>query len=327
MSTSKTALILGVSGQDGAYLARLLLRKGYRVVGGSRDAQSARARGSSLGLNRLGIEPQIEWATVSLVDFRSVLACLEKFKPDEIYHLSGQSSVFLSHQQPVETFESITVATLNLLEAVRITRLPTRIYHACSSECFGEAEMPCDERTPFHPRSPYAVAKSAAFWIVSNYREAYRLHASSGILFNHESPLRADRFVTQKIVQAATRISKGSKEKLELGNLDVKRDWGWAPEFVEGMWKMLQLDAPTDFVLATGVLHPLRDFLDRAFRSVELDWKEHVVIKHELLRPLDLKSVVGNASKAKRELGWEARTGFDEIVRGMMDAALGRKLE
>ena len=222
----KTALICGISGQDGAYLAQLLLSKGNRVVGTSRDAQI-----SSFGnLVRLGIRDRIEVESAALSDFRSVLQVLIKVEPDEIYNLAGQSSVALSFQQPVETLESISVGTLNLLEAIRFTRQPIKLYNACSGECFGDIADAADESTPFRPRSPYAVAKAAAFWEVANYREAYNIFACSGILFNHESPLRPARFVTRKIVSAACRIAAGSREKLQLGNIAIQRDRGWAPE-------------------------------------------------------------------------------------------------
>ena len=228
----KTALICGVSGQDGSYLARLLLSKGYLLWGTSRDAQ-----GSSLSnLRTLGIREQVNMLSVVPEDFRSVFTAIKKSSPDEIYFLAGQSSVGLSFDQPAETIESVVIGTLNVLDACRMSDKAIRFYHAGSSECFGDSKgRPANEQTPFNPRSPYAVAKASAFWLVDNYREAYGLFACTGMLFNHESPLRPARFVTQKIVQAAKRISKGSKEKLMLGRLDISRDWGWAPEYVEAM--------------------------------------------------------------------------------------------
>jgi GDPmannose 4,6-dehydratase len=245
----KTVLIFGISGQDGAYLARLLLSKGYHVHGTARDAQM-----SSFGnLRLLGIKEQITFHSMALNDFRSVLQVLAKVRPDEIYNLAGQSSVGLSFDQPVETLESISVGTLNLLEAIRFIGSPMKLYSAGSSECFGNTGgEPADEETPFRPRSPYAVAKATAFWEVANYREAYNLFACTGILFNHESTLRPERFVTQKIVKSACRIAAGSKEKLHLGNISISRDWGWAPEYVEAMWQILQQQKPDDFVIATG---------------------------------------------------------------------------
>lgn len=257
MKKPKTALICGISGQDGAYLAQWLLQQGYLVYGTSRDAQMA----SFSNLKRLGIHTQIHLESMALNDFRSVLQVLSKVEPDEIYNLAGQSSVGLSFQQPMDTLESITTGTLNLLETLRFTELPAKFYSASSSECFGDTgEVAADESTPFHPRSPYAVAKAAAFWAVSNYREAYHLFACSGLLFNHESPLRPERFVTRKIVATAVRIANGSGEKLHLGNVSIRRDWGWAPEYVQAMWLMLQQEQADDFVIATGEAYSLEDF-------------------------------------------------------------------
>ncbi|TAN57360.1 MAG: GDP-mannose 4,6-dehydratase, partial [Rhodospirillales bacterium] len=230
------ALIFGVGGQDGAYLSKLLLDKGYDVHGTSRDAELS----AFSGLVRLGVRERVRTHSAVLTDFRSVFQVINKVAPDEIYNLAGQSSVALSFEQPAETLESISAGTLNILEALRLTGRHVRFYNAGSSECFGNTgEIPADENTPFRPRSPYAVAKAAAYWQVANYREAYGLFACSGLLFNHESPLRPSRFVTRKIALAALRIADGSKEVLELGNLDIKRDWGWAPEYVDAMWRML----------------------------------------------------------------------------------------
>src|ERR1700731_3759617 len=267
----RKALITGISGQDGAYLAELLLREGYLVIGTSRDAQITSFR----NLRRLGIEKKVGLESVALNDFRSVLQVLTKVEPDEIYHLAGQSSVALSFEQPVETQESIYLGTLNLLEAIRFTGKAIKLYNASSSECFGDlGGAAATEETAFRPRSPYAVAKSAAFWQVSNYREAYNIFACSGILFNHESPLRPERFVTQKIVRSACRIAQGDQEKLQLGNIEIQRDWGWAPEYVEAMYLMLQQESPEDFVIATGQTRKLQDFVATAFDAVGLDWGE-----------------------------------------------------
>ena len=262
----KTALICGISGQDGSYLARLLLDKGYEVVGTSRDAQMS----GFANLSKLGILGNVRVVSMAMNDFRSVLQVLSQIKPDEVYNLAGQSSVALSFEQPVETLESITVGTLNLLEAIRFLGRDIRFYNANSSECFGDAgEIAADERTPFRPRSPYAVAKSAAFWEVDNYREAYGLYACSGILFNHESPLRPERFVTQKIVRAACRIAAHKQGTLKLGNLSIQRDWGWASEYVDAMWRMLQQDTPDDYVLATGRTTSVREFCRLAFARLQ----------------------------------------------------------
>ncbi|AFY95609.1 GDP-mannose 4,6-dehydratase [Chamaesiphon minutus] len=311
----KQALICGVSGQDGAYLAQLLLAKGYKVCGTSRDAQIS----SFHNLARLGIRDRVQFTSMSLTDFRSVLQVLTKVKPDEIYNLAGQSSVALSFDQPVETLESIATGTLNLLEAIRFMSSPIKFYNASSGECFGDTgDTPADETSPFRPRSPYAVAKAAAFWEVANYREAYGLFACSGILFNHESPLRPTRFVTQKIIAAARRIAGGDMEPLKLGNLAVKRDWGWAPEYVEAMYLMLQQDQPDDFVISTGQSHTLEDFVAKAFAAVGLDWRSHVEIDRTLFRPTDLAGGLGDPSKAKNKLGWQARHQMPDVVKMMV---------
>jgi GDPmannose 4,6-dehydratase len=317
MNESKRALICGISGQDGAYLARLLLEKGYTVIGTSRDMQITPFQ----HLARLNIRDKIQFESMAITDFRSVLQVLIKVMPDEIYNLAGQSSVALSFQQPVETLESIGLGTLNLLEAVRFVDRPVRIYSASSGECFGDTGGDAaDELTPLRPRSPYAVAKSAAFWEVANYREAYGLFACSGLLFNHESPLRPERFVTRKVVAAACRIAAGNKEKLRLGNIDIQRDWGWAPEYVDAMWRMLQQAAPDDFVIATGESHSLRSFVAEAFSCVGLDWQDWVVTDENFMRPTDLAVGRANPEKAQRILGWRAQARMPQVVRMMVDA-------
>lgn len=313
---SKKALITGVSGQDGAYLARLLLEKGYTVIGASRDATVTRLH----NLESLGIRQQVIMESMAMNDFRSVIQTVKKNMPDEIYNLAGQSSVSLSFEQPVETQESISLSTLNLLEAIRFLDYPVRLYSAGSSECFGNTEIPADESTPFCPRSPYAVAKAAAFWQVANYREAYAVHACSGILFNHESPLRPERFVTKKIVAAACRIANGSQEKLQLGDITISRDWGWAPEYVEAMWLMLQQDRPDDYVIATGETRSLTNFVDQAFSSFGLDWQNYVISQPSLKRPSDIQISRGNPSKAMTQLGWQAKSKMDDAVRMMVNA-------
>lgn len=316
---AKTALICGVSGQDGSYLAEFLLAKGYSVYGSSRDAQL----NSFANLTRLGIKDRVQLVSMSLHDFRSVLQGLTRIQPDEVYNLAGQSSVALSFEQPVETMDSIVIASLNLLEALRFIKHPTRLYNSCTSECFGDiGAAVADESFPFHPRSPYAVAKAAAFWQVANYREAYGLHACSGIFCNHESPLRPPRFVTRKIVASACRIAGGSREKLALGNMSIRRDWGWAPEYVDAMWRTLQLERPGDFVIATGESNGLEDFVAEAFRCVGLDWHEFVVTDSSLCRPTDLPSVCGNPAKAREVLGWAAQRRMKEVVREMVRAEL-----
>jgi GDPmannose 4,6-dehydratase len=313
------ALICGISGQDGAYLAELLLRRGYTVIGTSRDAQTA----PFTSLSRLGIAGQVQLESMATYDFRSVLNILRKCEPDEVYNLSGQSSVGLSFGQPVETLDSIIAGTLNMLESIRFLGKPIRFYNAGSGECYGNTDAGgAVEDTQFRPRSPYAVAKAAAYWLVANYREAYGLHATTGILFNHESPLRPERFVTRKIVAAAARIKHGSDEKLELGNLEVRRDWGWAPEYVEAMWKMLQCATPDDFIIATGVSHSLEEFAQAAFAELDLDWRDHTIRSPSLLRPTDIADGKGDAAKAQRVLGWKARTHMQEVVSRMIRAEL-----
>jgi GDPmannose 4,6-dehydratase len=313
----KKAVITGISGQDGAYLAKLLLDEGYSVCGTSRDAQIS----SFTNLQKLGIRDQVHLESVALNDFRSVIQVLFKIQPDEVYHLAGQSSVSLSFEQPVETQESVYVATLNLLEAIRFTGKKIRFYNASSSECFGDINSAAaDEETAFRPRSPYAVAKSAAFWQVANYREAYGLFACSGILFNHESPLRPERFVTQKIAAAACRIAAGKQKSITLGNINVQRDWGWAPEYVEAMHMMLQREIPDDFVIATGESHRLADFAATAFAHVGLDPKDHLVIDQELLRPTEIMTGRGNPEKAASKLGWKPRFRMADVARMMVEA-------
>ncbi|BAY15178.1 GDP-D-mannose dehydratase [Anabaenopsis circularis NIES-21] len=312
----KKALICGVSGQDGAYLAELLLNRGYIVCGTSRDAQMS----SFHNLVRLGIRDQIKLASVALTDFRSVLQVLTKIQPDEVYNLAGQSSVGLSFEQPVETLESIATGTLNLLEAIRFIGAPIKLYNAGSSECFGNTgEQPADEDTPFRPRSPYGVAKATAFWEVANYREAYGLFACSGILYNHESPLRPERFVTQKIISAACRIAQGTDNHLYLGNLSVRRDWGWAAEYVNAMYLMLQQEQPDDYVIATGETSKLEDFVAQAFACVGLDWQEYVTTDSSLLRPTDIVVGRGNPAKAKEKLGWQAKYTMKDVVQMMIE--------
>ena len=318
---AKRALISGISGQDGAYLAKLLLEKGYQVFGTARDAQMA----SFQNLETLGIRQRVTLLSMALNDFRSVLQSLSRSKPDEVYNLAGQSSVGLSFDQPVETLESITLGTLNLLEAIRFLQQPIRLYSAGSSECFGDTGgAPADESTPFRPRSPYAVAKSAAHWEVANYREAYNLFACTGILFNHESPLRPVRFVTRKIIAAACRIAAGSGEKLQLGNISIARDWGLASEYVDAMWRMLQQATPGDYVIATGETNTLEAFIAKTFAQLSLDWQEHVSSDPSLLRPSEIMVSRGNPDKAVRDLGWRAENHMRDVIRIMIDAEQGK---
>lgn len=311
----KRALICGVGGQDGAYLAQLLLSKGYQVWGTSRDAQAA----SFSNLRKLGVLEQVITISMASNDFRSVLSALKRSEPDEVYFLSGQSSVALSFEQPVETLESITIGTLNLLEAVRFLERPIKVYHAGSSESFGDTgQRAVDEEMPYRPRSPYGVAKASAQWLVHNYRDAYGLFACNGILFNHESPLRPPRFVTRKIISAACRIASGSQEKLKLGRLDIVRDWGWAPEYVEAMWLMLQQPDPTDFIISTGEANSLEAFTVAAFDAVGLDWREHVEVDEAIFRPTDISWSQGDSSKAQSLLGWYPKSKMHAVIKQMV---------
>ncbi len=315
----KRALICGVSGQDGAYLALLLLERGYEVFGTSRDAEAR----SFANLTRLAIDERVKRVSMAINDFRSVLQVMSRIIPDEIYSLAGQSSVGLSFEQPVETLESISMGTLNLLEAMRFLGRPIRLYSAGSSECYGDTGGErAVEATPFRPRSPYAVAKATAHWLVANYREAYGLHASTGILFNHESPLPSRRFVTRKIVAAACAIARGNRERLTLGNLQIHRDWGWAPEYVEAMWLMLQQERADDYVIATGAAHSLAQFAAAAFAHFGLDWQQHTDSSAELFRPADIDYSCGDAAKAARILGWRARLAMPEVVKAMVEAEM-----
>lgn len=317
----KRALISGISGQDGSYLAELLLSKGYEVHGTSRDAEL-----SEFGnLRRLGVKDRVKLWSMSLADFRSVLSTVTAVEPDEIYNLAGQSSVSLSFEQPVETMESISLGVLNLLEVIRFVGGGVKLYNASSSECFGETGAGvASEETPFRPRSPYAVAKSAAHWLVANYREAYGIYACNGILFNHESPLRPPRFVTSKIIRSACAIKRGDIDRLVLGNIDISRDWGSAREYVEAMWKMMQLDAPSDYVIATGETSSLTDFLAAAFKAVDLDWREFVEYSLDLARPSDIRFSAADPGKAQRVLEWKAQSTMQDVVEEMIKAELAR---
>ena len=316
-TTPRRALICGISGQDGAYLARWLLECGYEVWGSSRDVG-----GAGFGnLRRLGLLDRVRLLSMAPEDFRSVFVALRAANPDEVYYLAGQSSVGLSFELPAETLQSVVLGTLNMLEACRLMERPVRLYHAGSSECFGDANgEPANEQTPFRPRSPYAVAKASAFWLVDNYREAYGLHACSGILFNHESPLRPSRFVTQKIIGAAWRIANGSNERLQLGRLDIARDWGWAPEYVVAMHRMLQQDTPRDYVIATGHTHTLAQFVETAFGQLGLNWQDHVEQRQELMRPNELTVSRADPSLAAAHLQWQATSSMTQVVSKMMEA-------
>ena len=318
LSTKKT-IIFGISGQDGSYLARLLLEKGYEVYGTSRDAELQNFK----NLKKLGIIKRVNLSSVAINDFGSVSQCIQNISPDQIYNLAGQSSVAISFDQPHETLKSIEMGTLNILESIRLFGKEIKLYNACSSECFGDTgSTVADETTPFQPRSPYAVAKAESYWMVATYREAYNIFACSGILFNHESPLRPDNFVTQKIVQAVVEISKGNSQKLTLGNIDIVRDWGWAPEYVEAMHLIVENNVAEDFVVATGSTHSLKDFLSIAFSYFDLDWQEYVEIDEALYRPSDISFNRGNPKKINSVLGWSSTFTLENIVFAMISERL-----
>ncbi len=306
------ALIAGVTGQDGAYLARFFLEKGYVVHGTSRDAALARLD----GLIALGICDKVALHSMSPADFQSVVQVIEKVAPEEIYNLSGQSSVSLSFTQPAETLAGIALGTLNMLESLRRLGGRVRFYNAGSSECFGDTGT----RAAFRPKSPYGVAKAAAISLVANYRESYGLFACSGLLFNHESPLRPSRFVTRKVTGAAAKIAAGGGARLALGNLSIRRDWGWAPDYVEAMWRMLQCDQPDDFVVASGVACSLEQFVAAAFLELGLDWRDHVDYDPSLVRSSDIMYSVADPTKAAQILGWRPTVRMPEIVARMVRA-------
>ena len=315
----KKAVIFGVSGQDGAFLAKLLLEKKYRVIGVSRNIQTA----SFHNLDRLNIRDKIELISSSIDDFRNVIEVMNDHKPDEVYNLAGQSSVALSFDEPFKTFESISIANLNLLEVIRILKIPVKLYNAGSGDCFGNINgQSADENTPLRPRSPYGVAKAAAYWQISNYREAYNLFACTGILFNHESYLRPEQFVTMKIVKTACQIAKGNAKELLLGNISIERDWGWAPEYVTAMWMMLQQEKPDDYIIATGTTVSLEDFIAAVFQRLDLDWKKYVKTDSSFLRPTDIQTIRANPEKAKKKLNWKAEFNGCDVAKMMVDAEL-----
>lgn len=315
----KTAVIFGVSGQDGAFLSRLLLEKKYRVIGVCRNTGKAFLN----NLDRLNIQHRIELVASSIGHFEHVKQIIQEYKPDEIYNLAGQSSVSHSFVNPVETFEGISIGTLNLLEAIRTLNLPVKLYNAGSGDCFGNIKgRAATEDTPFNPTSPYGVAKASAFWQVASYRDAYGIFACTGLLFNHESHLRPAQFVTQKIVKTACRIAEGQCSELVLGNIAIERDWGWAPEYVVAMWKMLQQETPDDYIIATGTTISLEDFICAVFQRLNLDWKKYVTTDQRFLRPSDIATIRANPQKAEDRLGWKAKfTGYD-VARMMVEAEL-----
>lgn len=309
------ALITGITGQDGSYLAEFLLDRGYDVVGMVR-------RTSTVNFHRIAsIQNQIEIVNGDLLDGVSLIHILEEHQPDEVYNLAAQSFVPTSWNQPVFTGEATALGVTRLLDAIRIANPKTRFYQASSSEMFGKVvEVPQKETTPFYPRSPYGVAKVYGHWITINYRESYDLHATSGILFNHESPRRGLEFVTRKITHHVAKIKLGMATELRLGNLEARRDWGFAGDYVKAMWLMLQQEKPDDFVIATGETHAVQEFVEIAFSHVDLDWQEYVVQDERFMRPAEVDLLVGDPSKAGQELGWEPEISFSELVRMMVDA-------
>ena len=318
---SKVALITGVTGQDGAYLVEFLLSKGYKVIGAFRRASTV----NTGRLDALGIAKDLELVPLDLTDHGNMRRVIEAVAPDEVYNLAAQSFVGVSFEQPVTTGEITGVGAVRLLETIREVNTQIRFYQASTSEMFGKAqEVPQNENTAFHPRSPYAASKLYAHWSTVIYREAYGMHASSGILFNHESPLRGAEFVTRKIALGAARIKHGLQGELRLGNLDAKRDWGYAKEYVEAMWLMLQQPEPDDYVIATGETHSVKEFVEAAFEVVGLDWQQYVVIDPTFMRPAEVDSLQGDYSKAREKLGWKPKTTFKELVSLMVEADLRR---
>jgi GDPmannose 4,6-dehydratase len=313
----KRALITGITGQDGSYLAELLLDQGYEVVGMVR-------RSSTVNFERIAhIQDRVTLVPGDLLDEVSLIGILREHSPHEVYNLAAQSFVQTSWSQPVLTGETTALGVTRLLDAIRIAAPEARFYQASSSEMFGKVhEVPQNEHTPFYPRSPYGVAKVYGHWITVNYRESYGLHASSGMLFNHESPRRGLEFVTRKVSHGVARIALGLKDKLLLGNLDAQRDWGFAGDYVRAMWLMLQQDEPGDFVVATGQTHSVRQLCEAAFSHVGLDWAEHVVVDERYLRPAEVDLLVGDAGRARTELGWQEQVDFTQLVAMMVDADL-----
>ena len=314
---TKRALITGITGQDGSYLAELLLEKDYDVLGMVR-------RSSTVNFERIAhLQDRITFVPGDLLDEISMIHILREFRPQEVYTLAAQSFVQTSFGQPVLTGETTALGVTRLLDAIRLVDPEIRFYQASSSEMFGKVhEVPQTETTPFHPRSPYGVAKVYGHWITLNYRESYDLHATSGILFNHESPRRGLEFVTRKISHTVAQIKLGKAKELRLGNLDAQRDWGYAGDYVEAMWLMLQQDTPEDFVICTGETHSVREFCEVAFGHVGLDWEQHVVIDEAFFRPAEVDLLVGDATKAERVLGWKPETTFEDLVTMMVDAVI-----
>lgn len=324
---TKKALITGITGQDGAYLSKFLLEKGYHVYGAFRRTSIVNFD----RIERLGIRNQIELISMDLTDQGNIIRLLQKIQPDEVYNLAAQSFVAVSFEQPVTTGEITGLGVTNLLEAIKMVNPKIKFYQASTSEMFGKVQaVPQNEKTPFYPRSPYAVAKLYGHWMTINYRESYGMFACSGILFNHESPLRGLEFVTRKITNTVAKIKLGLEKELRLGNLEAKRDWGYAPEFVEAMWLMLQQGKPDEYVIATGETHSVKEFVEEAFYHVGLDWHDYVVVDPSFYRPAEVDLLVGDSTKARQKLGWQRKTTFKDLVKLMVEAdieGVGRKCE
>lgn len=314
----KTAIITGITGQDGAYLSKFLLEKGYKVIGITRSLNSSNLE----GLDFLGVLNDVELVEANVFDLSNIIRILEKYKPEEFYNLAAQSSVGLSFEQPIGTLEYNIISVANILEAIRIIGEGTRFYQSSSSEMFGNVPkyiLPIEENFIIRPASPYAISKAAAHWISVNYREAYKLFISSGILFNHESVLRRPNFVTKKIISGAIKIKDGKLDKLKLGNLRIKRDWGYAPYYVEAMWKMLNVEKPDDYIISSGEAHTLEEFVEQTFKALNLDYQKFVISDSNLLRPVDLEIIYGNPTKAKRELGWNYKLSFEDLINKLIE--------
>jgi GDPmannose 4,6-dehydratase len=316
---NKTALIIGASGQDGSFLTSFLSKKKYNVICASRDADS----NNFLNHKILKINGKVKYVTLNINEFSTILKVLEKFKPDEIYNLAAQSSVGLSFEKPIETVESIICGTLNILEAIKFSKIKTKFYNAGSSESFGNHDLdPINELTKRNPISPYGISKSSAYDFVDMYRKSYSMFCCTGILFNHESQLRGPKFVTKKIIETAVKIKKGIENTLTLGNIDIHRDWGWAPEYVEAMWLMLQQNSPEDFIIATGKTNSLENFVCHAFQCLNLDYKKYIRTEQKFFRPLDIKYNLADPAKAAKLIGWKAKSDMYSVVEKLIDIEL-----
>ncbi len=317
----KTAIITGITGQDGAYLSKFLLEKNYRVIGITRNLQS----GNLNGLNFLEVMNDVELVEANVFDLSNIIRLLEKYKPDEFYNLAAQSSVGLSFEQPIGTLEFNIISVANIFEAVRIVNKDIRIYQSSSGEMFGNVSkelLPIDENFLIHPASPYAISKATTHWISVNYREAYSLFISSGILFNHESVLRRQNFVTKKIIASAVKIKGNELDILKVGNTSIMRDWGYAPEYIKAMWKMLNVPKPSDYIICTGQANTLQDFIEKVFIKLKLDHVKHVKFDKTLFRPVELEVIYGNPQKAKSELGWDYSMTFDDLINKLIEDEL-----